>query len=168
MICNWMYVIFVIFQGKRIQLIYTEVAYGQYKCGCMVERRYNSLIFLWFLFISANFSFYILMISQWLKTKSRFRFCHRLLLKLSRVRRKRNKKAWFPDSSFHFQIFEISGYLEIDFSINFKQMFLNNDQFFWSYSTFLLKLWDTMKYIWRKSLQYHHTQDIAGHLSIPA
>ena len=38
------------------------------------------------------FSFEILMISLWFKIKLRFGFCHRLLLKLSRVRGKRSKK----------------------------------------------------------------------------
>ena len=67
------------------------------------RRRYNSLIFLRFLFTWANFSFYIL-ISWWLKTKARFGFCCQLLLKLSKVRVRRNKKAWFRASFFYFQI----------------------------------------------------------------
>ena len=62
--------------------------------------------------------FYILMIpnglrskrvsvdSQWFKIKTCFSFSHQLLLKLSRVRGKRNKKVWFRDNlSFSFSSF---------------------------------------------------------------
>ena len=51
MIYNCIYVIFVIFQGKRIQLISTGVVYGRYKHGCMIEKEiklsYLSFQFFW-------------------------------------------------------------------------------------------------------------------------
>ena len=44
--------------------------------------------------------------SQWFKIKTCFGFAHQLLLKLSRVRGKRNKKVWFRDNlSFSFSSF---------------------------------------------------------------
>ena len=52
-----------------------------------LRRRYNSFFFLRFLFIWANFSFWILTISNWFKTKTSFGFYHWLLLKVSRVSR---------------------------------------------------------------------------------
>ena len=61
------------------------------------------------------FSFEILMISLWFKIKLRFGFCHRLLLKLSRVRGKRSKKKSMISEEF----FQTYGNLEINFGIDF-------------------------------------------------
>ena len=71
-----------------------------------------------------------------------FQIRYQILLKLTRVRRKRNKKAWPWDKFFHFQIFESFGNLEI----------IEINQFFRCYPKFLLKLWQTMKQIWNMSL----------------
>ena len=46
-------------------------------------------------------------------TKVRLRYFHQLVLKLSRVRGKRNKKLWFRDNFSHFQIFDTVRNLEI-------------------------------------------------------
>ena len=54
------------------------------------------------------------MLSYCFKTKASFGFYHQLLLKLSRVRAKRNKKALFRDNFFR----DNFGNLEIDFGIN--------------------------------------------------
>ena len=53
------------------------------------------------------------MVSPLFKTKESFRFCHQLLLKLSRVREKRNKKK----KDFYFLIFQTFGKLEKDFDV---------------------------------------------------
>ena len=89
----------------------------------MIEKEIQLCYFFKIPFIWSNFSFYILMISLWFITKASFGFCHWLLLKLSRVRGKRNKKAWFCDNCFHFQIFWTFGNLDIDFRINLKTFF---------------------------------------------
>ena len=64
-------------------------------CNMEVWQRNISFFCLIFLFIWANTTFYILMTSNSLRSNGVSDFCHQLLLKLSRVRRKRNKKAWF-------------------------------------------------------------------------
>ena len=43
------------------------------------------------------------------------------------TKEKKNKKAWFRDNYFHFQIFETFGNLEIDFSINISKSLWNVD-----------------------------------------
>ena len=79
------------------------------------------------------------MISSWFKRKERFGFCYQLLLKLSRVRWKRNKKISFRHNFSHFQIFETFENLEIDVSIILSILCLNNDKFFRSCVTFFVK-----------------------------
>ena len=100
-------------------------------------------IFLGFVFIWSIFSFYMLMIYLWFKTKARFG---------SEGRRKRNEKAWFRDNFFNFQIFETFGYLEIDFSINLSKYFWITVNSFVN-STFLLKPWHTI--IWFEACRYN-------------
>ena len=73
--------------------------------------------------MSSFFFLHILMFSWWFKTKARSRFWHPLLLKPSRVRGKRNKKAWFRDNSFYFQIFQIFSNLERNFGLNLNTFF---------------------------------------------
>ena len=97
----------------------------------MIEKgSYNFFNFLRSLFIRANFSFYILMISQWFKTKVHFGFCHHLPWKLSWVRVKINKKTWF------WGIFSIFKFWN-RFWYNLKQMYLINYQYFWSSKLFI-------------------------------
>ena len=49
-------------------------------------------------------------------------FCHQFLMKLSRFTGKKNKKAWFWDNFFCFQIFEFFGmYLKTDVNINLSK-----------------------------------------------
>ena len=51
---------------------------------------------------------------KWFKTKARFGFRHQnFFLKLSIVKRKGSKKAWFRENLFRFQIFQTFGNLEI-------------------------------------------------------
>ena len=59
----------------------------------------DSSFFLRFVFIELIF-FNVLMVSWWFQTKQCSKFWSKLLLKLCRVRRKRNKKAWFRDNFF--------------------------------------------------------------------
>ena len=112
------------------------------------RRRYISFFFLIFLFIWANLSFYALMISYQFKSKARFGFCHQLLLKLSRVRAKRNKKAWFRGNSCHFQYFLVFRNFWNWSWYQLEETFLINYQHVRSYATFLLKLWHNIKQIW--------------------
>ena len=111
--------------------------------------------FLIFLFIWASFWFDILMILQWFETKERFGFSYQLLLKLSRVRGKRNKKDFWT-------IFVIFKFWNISKCANrswhqIKQMFLISYQCFWSVSL-LLKFGDTVKQIWRNvTMPLHQT-----------
>ena len=62
------------------------------------------------------------MISEWFKTKAGLVLCHQLLLKLSKVRGNRNKKALFWNNCYLFQILQTFGNLGIDFGINFKEL----------------------------------------------
>ena len=55
-----------------------------------IEKKMKHFFFLRFLFIWADISFYMLMISQWFKTKVRSWFCHQWLLKMLKVRGKKN------------------------------------------------------------------------------
>ena len=91
----------------------------------------NRLIWLYFSIWACDlleliFLFYILMISSWLKTKALFVFYHQLLLKLSRARRKRNKKYNFRPSFLNLQIFEASENWGIDFTITLNKCFSTN------------------------------------------
>lgn len=70
-----------------------------------------------FLYIAVDVPF--LYVNDFLrsKTKAPFGFYHQLLMKLSRAKRKENKKTRFQVNYFHFQFFEPFGNLEIDFTI---------------------------------------------------
>ena len=70
----------------------------------------------------------------WFKTKARFGFRHRLLLKLWRVRGKRNKKEIF---GIIFFFFKFSSFWKFGnrFWYQLKQMFLINYQYFQRYAT---------------------------------
>ena len=62
------------------------------------------------------------MISEWYKAKIGLVLCHQLLLKLSKVRGNRNKKALFWNNCYLFQILKTFGNLGIDFGINLKEL----------------------------------------------
>ena len=62
---------------------------------------------------------HMVMVSKWFKILARFRFCHKLFMKMPRVGEKKNKKkASFQVLCLHFQFFESFGNLVIGFSIN--------------------------------------------------
>ena len=92
------------------------------------RRKYKSFFFLRFLFAWVNFSFCILMISSWFKTKARFEFCHKLLLKLQKFRRKRNQNTW--SLVFPFLIFPNFLKFRNRFWYQHKKTFLINCQYF--------------------------------------
>ena len=52
-----------------------------------------------------------------------FGFCHQLLLKLSRVRGNKSKKAAFRGNFYQFQNFLVFRNFEKDFGINLKKCF---------------------------------------------
>ena len=72
-------------------------------------------------------------------TQVRFGFYHQSFIKLWRVRGKRNKKPWFRDNSFYFQVFFSSHFFICKYQLT--QIFLNSYQYLRSYSTLSLKLW---------------------------
>ena len=58
-----------------------------------------------------------------LKTKGRFGFCHILILRLTRVRRKRKKNTRFHDNFFCYQILEAFTNIGTDFNKNINKHF---------------------------------------------
>ena len=84
------------------------------------RERDTTLTILKYLFIPGNRSFVFFIDFQLIefKTKLRFGFCRELVLKLSRIRGKRNKKTMF-----YFQIFETFVKLEIDFISSINECF---------------------------------------------
>ena len=107
------------------------------------RRRCNSFFFLRFLFIWDNFSFYILMIPWWLKTK--VPLCHQLLLKPQRFRRNRNILNRVSVKLFSFSSFSNFWKFRNRFWDQLKKMFLKIYRCFWRYAIFSLKFWYTMK-----------------------
>ena len=115
-------------------------------------------LFFYLRYIWANFSFCILMISKWFKTKVRFGLSNQLFLKLSKFREKTNIKAWFRDS---FSLFSMFFKLRNESWYQLQQTFLIYYQYFRSWATFLLAFWClnhavTMSlhqgYIWHASI----------------
>ena len=73
--------------------------------------------------------------------KSQWNFSYQVVLKLSRIWSKRNKKFFFWKNRFwknlfNFQIFEVFKNLRVNFSINLNTNFLNSFQYFLSATTF--------------------------------
>ena len=100
---------------------------------CLLSWRYDregdTALFFWNIHLfEITLIFKIIVISLRFKN-ARFRFWYPLLLKLSRVRRKRNKKYDFV-KIFLFQIFENFASLEIGFSINLNKGFCLMINFF--------------------------------------
>ena len=83
---------------------------------------FGTFFFLRFTFIWVNISFYILMISKWIKAYVHCGFCYQLCMKLS-VNSPREYKHNFVSTFLHFQIFKTIGNLVIDFSFNLKNIY---------------------------------------------
>ena len=87
-------------------------------------------------------------------------------LKMSRIRRMRNKEELFPDNIFLFK-FCIFWKFRYRFSYRLNKVFLKSFQYFRKHNDFLLKFWHTMKQVWGITLQWRYTRHIFWHVPIP-
>ena len=110
------------------------------------------------------------MVSWWFKSKAYFGFCHQLLMKLSRVRGKRNKQAWFGAwfrdmiSGHDFgTVFLFSNFWNLWKFRNrswyqLKHMYLISYQLLLELRYILVKFWHTIKRIWSMPLKCRYTK----------
>ena len=105
------------------------------------------------------------MISNWFKTKVRFRFCHQLIMKLSRVKGKRKNNNKKIGATFSFSNLRNFWKFSNRFHCQLKQIFVNAYQHFQSYTTFLSKFGHTIKQVCSATLQCRYTEHILWHVS---